>query len=245
MTFLTYFLSNYRLPTGQNSIKLRSFIRPMIRIFSLLLWLYLLTGSLKSRAQQPSDGGRIPLGAIIENGDTVAVVYLEEIEIVDRLPKKWAKKQAAFDRLRYNVYKTYPYAVIAAGVLNDVYTNLEYIPEEKARKKYMKEVEKELKSKFKGELENLTISQGQVLVKLINRQTGRNCYSIIKEVKGGFNAVVYQSVALLFNNNLKKAYDPAGNDRDIEIIVQELEAANHYRYQYHLQQRQQLRSPTN
>ncbi len=189
-------------------------------------------------AQQKTATDSILLGAVIEGRDTIPMVFLEDVDIMDRVPKKWAKKQAAFNRLRYNVYKTYPYAVIAAGVLRDVHTNLEFIPEEKAKKKYMKQVEKELKAKFKGELENLTISQGQVLVKLINRQTGRNCFSIIKEVKGGFNAVVYQSVALLFSNNLKKAYDPAGDDRDLEMIVRELEATNYYRYQYYQQQQQ-------
>ena len=200
-----------------------------------------LSGCTGLLAQLRPTSDTILLGAVIEGSDTVAVVFMDEVEVLDKLPKKWAKKQAAYNRLRYNVYKTYPYAVIAAGVLNDVYTNLEYIQEEKARKRYMKSVEKELKARFKGELEDLTISQGQVLVKLINRQTGRNCYSIIKEVKGGFNAVVYQSVALLFNNNLKKAYDPVGDDKFIEMIVKELEATNYYRYQYQLQQQRHTR----
>ena len=82
-----------------------------------------------------------------------------------------------------------------------------------------------------------------LLVKLINRQTGRNCFSIIKEVKGGFNAVVYQSVAVLFNNNLRREYDPTGNDRDMEMIVRELEAINYYKYQHYRQQ--QLQSSRN
>jgi hypothetical protein len=201
----------------------------------------LLLLSFRSAAQQKSSTDTILLGAVIENGDTIANVFLDDFELLDRLPKKWARRQAQYNRLRYNVYKTYPYAVIAAGVLKDVNEKLAMIPEEKAKKAYMKSIERELKAKFKGDLENLTISQGQVLVKLINRQTGRNCYSIIKEVKGGFNAVVYQSVALLFSNNLKKAYDPEGDDRDIESVVRELEAANYYRYQYYKQQQMQTR----
>ncbi|HTM64707.1 MAG TPA: DUF4294 domain-containing protein [Flavipsychrobacter sp.] len=201
----------------------------------------LLLLSFRSAAQQKSATDTILLGAVIENGDTIANIFLDDFEVLDRLPKKWARKQTQFNRLRYNVYKTYPYAVIAAGVLKDVNEKLAMIPEEKAKKAYMKSIEKELKAKFKGDLENLTISQGQVLVKLINRQTGRNCYSIIKEVKGGFNAVVYQSVALLFSNNLKKAYDPEGDDRDIESVVREIEAANYYRYQYYRQQQMQAR----
>jgi len=211
------------------------------RGISLFFFPMLLLLSFRLAAQQQSATDTILLGAVIENGDTIASVFLDDFEVLDRLPKKWARKQEQFNRLRYNVYKTYPYAVIAAGVLKDVNEKLAMIPEEKAKKAYMKSIEKELKAKFKGDLENLTISQGQVLVKLINRQTGRNCYSIIKEVKGGFNAVVYQSVALLFSNNLKKAYDPEGDDRDIESVVREIEAANYYRYQYYRQQQMQAR----
>jgi len=80
-------------------------------------------------------------------------------------------------------------------------------------------------------LSDFTISEGQILVKLIARQTGRPCFHIIKELKGGFSAVVFQSIGLLFNNNLKKEYDPTGRDSEIESIVQELEAGNYYRYQ--------------
>src|SRR5690606_24440986 len=98
-------------------------------------------------------------------------------------------------------------------------------------------LEKELKKRFKGELEDMTISQGQVLVKLINRQSGRNVFGIIKQVKGGFNAVVYQSFAMLFKNNLRKEYDPEGDDKMIEMIVREIEAKNYQHYQNYLKER--------
>lgn len=208
--------------------------------FPIICLMFLLLYAKENACAQPAEdtAKKIMLGAVIENGDTIGMVYLDDVYVIDKLPKKWAKKQAEFDRLRRNVYKTYPYAVIAAGVLKDVDANLAKIPDKKAQKAYMKSVEKELKKRFKGELEDMTISQGQVLVKLINRQSGRNVFGIIKDVKGGFNAVVYQSIALLFSNNLKKEYDPQGNDRDIEAIVQELEATSYYRYQYYLQQQQ-------
>ncbi|MBS1782253.1 MAG: DUF4294 domain-containing protein [Bacteroidetes bacterium] len=209
------------------------FISIIVSTMVLMLW------SNTSFAQQKTASDTILLGAVIEGRDTIPMVFMDDVEVIDKLPKRWVRRQTEYNRLRYNIYKTYPYAVIAAGVLKDVYANMEHIPDEKAKKRYMKSVEKDLKSKFKGELENMTISQGQVLVKLINRQTGRNCYSIIKEVKGGFNAVIYQSVALLFNNNLKKAYDPTGDDKDMEQIVRELEATNYYRYQQYQQQQSQ------
>lgn len=207
--------------------------RRIVNIFCAILMLLPVVVQAQYRAD---DSAKIMLGAVIENGDTIGMVYLDDVYVLDKLPRKWAKKQAAYNRLRYNVYKTYPYAVIAAGILKDVDDNLKMIPEKKAQKEYMKSVEKELKLRFKGELEEMTISQGQVLVKLINRQSGRNVFGIIKEVKGGFTAVVYQSVALLFSNNLKKEYDPQGDDQDIERIVQELEETNSYRYHYQIQQ---------
>jgi hypothetical protein len=134
-----------------------------------------------------------------------------------------------YETLRYNIFKVYPYSLIAADVLKDVDTKLAKITDKKARKEYLKTVEKELNRRFKGELENLTITQGQLLVKLIDRQTGKNCYSIIKELKGGFSAVVWQAVAILFSNNLKREYDPTGDDKQIEAIVQNIEGYYHYK----------------
>lgn len=137
--------------------------------------------------------------------------------------RREAKKDASYARLRYNVYKVYPYAVTAAYLLKNVESRLDQIKDKKEKKKYLKQVEAQLNKQFKGELQNFSIQQGIVLVKLINRQTGRNCFSIIQEVKGGFNAVVWQGVALVFNNNLKREYDPLDRDKDIESIVLEIE----------------------
>ena len=208
-----------------------------LSVISILL-LFSITFSNPGIAQVQAND-TILLGGIVLDGDTLAVAFLDEVEIVGKLSRKQAKKHAANARLRHNVYKTYPYAVIAADVLKDVDEHLANLPEKQARKAYLKTVEKELKSRFKGELENMTISQGQVLVKLINRQTGENCFDILKEVKGGFNAVVYQSIALLFSNNLKKEYDPEGADREIELIVQEIEARQRYRYEMYKLRAQQ------
>lgn len=212
-----------------------------IKCTGVLLCWCLLFSFIHPASAQKSAADTILLGGVVENGDTIAMVFLPEYEKLDRLPKGLAKKRAAYNRLRYNVFKTYPYAVIAASVLKDVDGNLARIDNKKDRKAYLKTVEKELNRRFKGELEDLTISQGQVLVKLINRQTGKNCFSIIRELKSGFSAVVWQSVALLFSNNLKKEYDPQGRDADIEAIVLELEAYNYHRYKM-LQQQQILQT---
>ncbi|MCB0698897.1 MAG: DUF4294 domain-containing protein, partial [Chitinophagaceae bacterium] len=104
------------------------------------------------------------------------------------------------------------------------------------RRDYLKGIEKELKRRFKGEIEDMTITQGHVLVKLIDRQTGKSCYHIIKELKGGFSAAVFQSIAVLFSHNLKADYDGDGEDSDMEEIVRELESTYRYEFEYKLQQ---------
>jgi len=179
----------------------------------------------------PRGNDTIRVGGIVTaEGDTLAMVFLPEFTKTDRMPRHLARRRAEWDRLHYNVYKVYPYAVIAAEVLKDVDVKLAALPDKAARKEYLKSVEKELNKRFKGELEDLTITQGQILVKLIDRQTGKNCFSIIKELKGGFSAVIWQSVALLFSNNLKREYDPYDRDKDIEAVVQEIEQRGYYRH---------------
>ncbi len=201
----------------------------------ILLFISLIAKSSNASAQQGVND-TILLGGIVVGADTFAMVYLEEVEKTGKLPRHLARARAKQDRLRYNVYKVYPYAIVAAEVLKDVDVNLEkYSDDKKKRKEYLKKVEKELNKRFKGELEELTITQGQLLVKLINRQTGKNCYSIIRELKGGFSAVVWQSVALIFSNNLKREYDPEDRDREIETIVTDLEANYYYKYKYQRQ----------
>jgi hypothetical protein len=183
---------------------------------------------------QDSTKRNVLLGAVVVGNDTIPMVYLDEVIVYAKRSRRYARQlrreerrnernDAAYARLRYNVYKVYPYAVTAAYLLKGVHEKLERLTDKRERKAYLKNLETELNKRFKGELEQFSIQQGIVLVKLINRQTGQNCFSIIQEVKGGFNAVVWQGVALLFSNNLKREYDPQDRDKDIEAIVQEIE----------------------
>lgn len=211
-----------------------------IRILVGIITVALATG--KVAYAQPSRNDTILLGAIVVEADTFPMVYLPDFEKIGKLPRRLAKKREAYNKLRYNIYKVYPYAVAAATILKDIDSSLIVLDEDrKERKTYLKSLEKQLNKQFKGELENLTITQGQILVKLINRQTGKNCYSLIRELKGGFSAVIWQSVALLFSNNLKREYDPYERDKEIEAIVADLEA--NYYYDYKLQRQQVMLQP--
>lgn len=195
---------------------------------------------------QAGGNDTIMLGGIVVGVDTFAMVFLPEVEKTGKLPRHFARQRAKYDRLKYNVTKVYPYAIAAAEILKDVDENLEKIGDDKKkRRQYLNTVESKLNKRFKGELENLTITQGQILVKLINRQTGKNCYHIIRELKGGFSAVIWQSVAILFSNSLKREYDPYDRDKDVEAIVAELEANYYYQYKYQRQQALMLQARRN
>lgn len=178
----------------------------------------------------------LTVAGLVVGADTFPMVWIDVVEVNGK-SRMDPRRKAELDKLRYNVYKVYPYAVTAAYVLKDVDQELALKGSKKERKAYLKEKEKQLSSRFKGELKDLTMTQGQILVKLINRETGKDCYSVIKEMKGGFNARIYQTVAFFFNNDLKRQYDPYNKDRDIEVIVQEIEAKNYFRYQLQAQQK--------
>ena len=97
---------------------------------------------------------------------------------------------------------------------------LDSIPTERARKKFLKAAEKDLEARFGNEIKDLNFTQGKILIKLVYRQTGNSTFDIVKELRGSFNAFIYQTVARIFGYDLRSQYDPEGNDKAIEHIVQ-------------------------
>lgn len=166
----------------------------------------------------------IPVPAMVHENALIPGGMLEWVYVHAPYPRHLLKKRQEYDRLRNAVYVTYPYARKAAYVLNDINRNLEGISSVKERKSYIRSREKDLRRQFGEPIQNLSVYQGKVLMKLINRQTGNNCYEILKEYKGGLNARMLQTVAFLFGTNLKQPYDPAGEDLVIERIVMEIES---------------------
>jgi hypothetical protein len=166
------------------------------------------------------------VSAIIYNGESMPYKELEMVYVSNMSPAKLAKYIEGYNRLRNAVYVTYPYARTAGVTLNDVSAKLVNVSSKSERKKYIKTREKELKKQFTDPLSNLSVYQGKVLMKLINRQTGNNCYEIIKEYRGSVNARVYQTVAFFFGSTLRQDYDVAHDvtDRQIESIVREIDA---------------------
>ena len=136
--------------------------------------------------------------------------------------KARAAATAEWTRLRNAVYVTYPYARRAGAIMNEINGQLTNVTDRSKRKKIIHSREKELKKEFTDPLTDLSVYQGKVLMKLINRETGNNCYEIIKEYKGAIAARLYQTIAFFFSSNLKQHYDKYGEDAQLEQIVMEV-----------------------
>lgn len=188
----------------------------------MLLVMLLAAGRQCLYAQQ-SVNDTITSYAVIYLGDTIEAKTLADFPVYGRYNQSQLNARAKWTRLRNAIYVTFPYAKRAGKVMNDVNAHLVMIPNKEDRKKYIKSREKELKKEFTDPLTNLSIYQGKVLMKLINRETGNNCYEIIKEYKGGFTARFYQTVAFFFSTNLKQTYNRQGDDAEMEKIVLEVE----------------------
>ncbi len=166
---------------------------------------------------------------ITPEGDTIPQSWLPPAQVNAIQTANWRQYWQNWTRLRNAVYITYPYAKTAGKIISEVNMQLANVPDEKQRKQIIKSREKELKRDFADKVTNLSVYQGRVLMKLINRETGNNCYEIIKEFKGGFNAGFWQAVAFVFGSNLKQQYDAKGDDKDIEKIVMELQKLYGYK----------------
>lgn len=165
----------------------------------------------------------LKMDAIIYQGDTIPYAVLSNIFVYSTLTDQQKRAINQYNRLRNAVYLTYPYARKAGVILNDINARIEKISDNNSKKKYIKSREKELKKEFTTPLVNMTIFEGKILMKLINRETGNNCYEIIKEYRGGLTARLCQTVAFFFDGNLKQPYDSRNNDLVIERIVREVQ----------------------
>jgi len=161
----------------------------------------------------------------IINGDTVPIFDLPTITVGKDYSKKPAfknKRQSyKYRKLTAYVKKVYPYANLASQKLNECEEKIKNNPEE--RKKAMRNAEKELRKKYGKAMKRLTVTQGKILLLLIDRQTGFTTFELVQELRGDFSASMYQGLALLFGSTLKINYDPKGEHWMIEDIVTKIE----------------------
>lgn len=162
------------------------------------------------------------LTTTLDNGEVVPWFPIPEVVITRKRTWKSEKDKAAYMQLRRNIIRVLPYAIYAQKRYEQLDRDLILAKNKREEKRLIKDTEKEIKDKFNTEIKNLTISQGKLLVKLIERQTGNTSYDMLKDVKGGITATIYQGIAGLFGHNLKATYDPQ-EDYEIESIVREFE----------------------
>ncbi len=190
--------------------------------YFLLVALFLFCKADKGNAQSKyGQHDTILTTAIVYEGDTIEAKILAGVYVWTR--SKFTAQQR-WTRLRNAVYVTYPYARKAGVVFNDIEKHIAGTPDKAFISKYINSREKELKKEFTDPLTNLSVYQGRVLMKLINRETGgTNCFDILKELKGGFTARFWQTVAFFFGTDLKQPYDARGQDAEMESIVKEVQ----------------------
>ncbi len=160
----------------------------------------------------------IRVAATNDNGYMIPWISLPEVIIYGKRTWKSPQDQAAYNRLRYNVLKVMPYALYAKQRYERLERDLALVADKKEQKRLVKECDEEIKKMFNQEIKELTITQGQILTKLIDRELNKSTYDIIKETKGKFAAFSYQLIARVVGHNLKSTYD-AAIDRDIESII--------------------------
>ncbi len=161
--------------------------------------------------------------ALVENGDTSIHVTLKSITVIPPYQFNSKKEEKRYSRLVLYVKKVYPYSKIVSEQVNEIHSHLAEYDTKKEKSEYIKKKEDELKLQFEGQLRKLTYTQGRILIKLIDRETGVTTFDLVKELKGSLNAFFWQSVARLFGSNLKLEYDAAGDDKMIEDIVVRIE----------------------
>lgn len=155
---------------------------------------------------------------VIDNDTTVKFKFkLEDIIVTNNGIYELSEEEKQRLILRRRVYKTFPYAKLASEKLVALNTNLALLKTEKEKKKYFKIVENYLEDEFEAKLKKLSKKDGQILVKLIHRQTGISTYELIRELKSGWKAFWSNSTAKLFDINLKTIYDPYNNLEDFNI----------------------------
>lgn len=190
-------------------------------------------------AQEPGVKDRLQgyyvVESIVIEGDTIPVVTLNTANVSSQRKARSQRYQRQWTKLHRNVVKTYPYAKVAGELILAYNDQLQYLETEAEKEAYMEKCEEDLKAEFEGDLRKMTTSQGRVLIKLIDRETGKTSFDLIKELKSGFTAFMWQGVAKLFGTNLKDSYDPFGNEQDamIEEIVGMIESG-----EIHVQRRE-------
>ncbi|OFY72528.1 MAG: hypothetical protein A2V46_12135 [Bacteroidetes bacterium RBG_19FT_COMBO_42_7] len=171
-------------------------------------------------------GNYYQLHSTERDGLTLPEINIKEVVIIGRPSTARKFPFYRYQRLIYNLKKVYPYAQVVRSKLSAVNQELERIPDEKGRKKFLRQFEKDIFGEYEDDVRDMTITQGRLLIKLIDRETLNTSYDLIRQYRGTFSAAFWQSIARIFGTNLKAEYDPYGEDAIMEIILKEIESGS-------------------
>ena len=181
-----------------------------------------------ARAIAQRDSSNI-LEYIVEDGDTIYIDHIRAAKVYSKLPRQKGKDWRKYYRLVHNFSKAYPYALVAKKLVTEADSIIATDNLKGAkREKYIASVQKELFDVFEGQMRKLTVSQGALIMKLIDREVGKSSYNIIKGYKSRMAAGFWQGIAKMFGTDLKKPYDPEGEDKEVEELVKIWEADEFY-----------------
>ena len=177
-----------------------------------------------ARASAQRDSSNI-LEFIVEDGDTIYIDQIRAAKIWSMMPRQKGKDWRQYYRLVHNFSKAYPYALVARKLVTEADSviaarNLKGVK----RDKYITAVQEELFDVFEGQMKKLTVSQGALIMKLVDREVGKSSYDIIRGYKNRMAAGFWQGIAKMFGSDLKKPYDPEGEDKEVEELVKLWEA---------------------
>lgn len=171
---------------------------------------------------QQAKGQALPEGyvkAYVDGKDTIPIIHLREAIIYPPMKFKNKREEENYYKLIRDVKKTLPYAKMVYDTLIETYKYMETLPDDKARQAHLKRMEKEMFQQYKPELKKLTLSQGKLLIKLIDRECNQSSYNLLKAYLGSFRAGFWNFFAGIFGASLKSEYDPKGKDATIERVV--------------------------
>lgn len=155
----------------------------------------------------------------IEHGDTVYEATLPGAYVLSGNRFKNKRMEDKYWRLVYNMRKIYPYVLLLREEFSTMNQEYLLLKTDRARRLYTRDLEKTILKKFEKDLRKLTLTQGRLLIKMVDRETGNTSYEVLKDFRGGLSAFFWQGVARIFGTNLKTPYDPDGVDREVEEVL--------------------------
>lgn len=190
-----------------------------LRLNIVVLTLFALLFSFTAKAQDKSPSGGVFLPMCVYNGDTIPYINLPTVYIFKPLKFRNDRERTEYYRLVRNVKRVYPISREINRTIIETYEYLQTLPNEKARQRHIKLVEKGLKEQYTPQMKKLSFTQGKLLIKLVDRQSSQTSYELVKAFMGPFKAGFYQTFAALFGASLKKQYEPEGEDKLTERVV--------------------------